>query len=91
MIYMSLESAKKFVEKMQKDEIFAKSFFACSDPEARKAFIKEAGFEFTKDEIDEARAGLNVSGGGCCGILSEIDKKLGCPACDTDYCGGQGV
>lgn len=68
---MSLESAKKFVEKMQKDDNFAKSFFACSDPEARKSFIKEHGFDFTKEEVDEAREGIEVAGGTCCGRTCE--------------------
>jgi predicted ribosomally synthesized peptide with nif11-like leader len=60
---MSLESAKAFVAKIQQDETFAKSFFALSAPEARKDFIKEAGFEFTKEEIDQAREGIDASGG----------------------------
>ena len=68
---MSLESAKKFVEKMQQNDNFAKSFFACTDPEERKAFIKENGFEFTKEEIDEAREGIDVAGGSCCGVTCE--------------------
>ena len=70
---MSLESAKKFVEKIQKDDDFAKSFFACSDPESRKNFIKDNGFEFTKEEADEARQGIDVSGGKCCGATCEND------------------
>ena len=76
---MSLESAKKFVEKMQQDDNFAKSFFACTDPEARKEFIKEKGFEFTKEEIDEAKVGLDVSGGKCCGYTHEAS-----PGCEFE-------
>jgi predicted ribosomally synthesized peptide with nif11-like leader len=66
---MSFESAKEFVAKIQNDENFAKSFFALTDHEARKAFIKEKGFDFTKEEIDEAREGIDVAGGiglSCC-------------------------
>ncbi len=72
---MSLESAKKFVEKMQNDDAFAKSFFSMADPEGRKAFIKDNGFEFTKEELDEAREGIDVSGGKCCGHT-----------CEAEYC-----
>ena len=72
---MSLESAKLFVKKIQEDDEFAKSFFACSDPEGRTGFIKDKGFEFTKEEADEARQGVDVSGGDCCGHT-----------CEDDYC-----
>ncbi len=75
---MSIESAKQFVKKMQDDDNFAKSFFACSDPEERTAFIKDNGFEFTKEEIDEAKEGIDVSGGKCCGQTCENDHKKGC-------------
>ncbi len=70
---MSLESAKEFIEKMQHDDNFAKSFFTCSGFEDRKAFIKEKGFEFTKEEIDEAMQVIEVSGGKCCGGTCESD------------------
>ena len=79
---MSLESAKKFVEKMQKDDNFAKSFYACSDPEKRKAFIKENGFEFTKEEMNEVREDVDVAGGRCCGVTCENEP------CNNDHsCG----
>ncbi len=70
---MSLESAKKFLEKIQHDDAFEKSFFALTAPEERKVFIKDNGFEFTKEEIDEARAGFDVSGGKCCGYTCESE------------------
>ncbi len=77
---MSLESAKKFVEKVEKDENFAKSFFACADPEERKSFIKENGFEFTKEEIDKIREVINVSAGKCCGRTCEQEVCNQSPA-----------
>ncbi len=78
---MSLESAKKFVEKLQNEDDFAKSFFACTDLEDRKAFIKDNGFEFTKEEIDEARGNIDVSAGSCCGVTCESEVHCGdvCP------------
>ncbi len=76
---MSLESAKAFIEKMQKNDDFAQSFFACSEPEARKAFIKEKGYDFTKEELDEVRVGFDeVAGGKCCGHSCEHDIEPSC-------------
>ncbi len=75
---MSLESAKAFVKKMQEDDEFAKSFFACNEPESRKDFIKDKGFEFTKEEAEEAQQGIDISGGSCCGRTCETDHKAGC-------------
>ena len=83
---MSLEGAKKFIEKIQKDDDFAKSFFACSDLEARREFIKEHGFEFTKQEIDEARDGISVAGGSCCGFTCEKEHS-----CSNDVISGAPV
>lgn len=67
---MSVESAKAFIEKMKTDEGFAKKIKECSDNEARMAFAKESGFNFTVEEIklegelsdDDLDA---VAGGGC--------------------------
>ncbi len=75
---MSVESAKKFVEKMQEDDNFAKSFFACNDPEARKKFITNNGFDFTREEIDNAKEGLDIAGGRCCGFTCESDCNDAC-------------
>lgn len=72
---MSIESAKMFVEKMVTDRDFAEEVTACKDSEARLAFVKEAGFDFTPEEIASVMEGgddgeLNdaeleaVSGGG---------------------------
>ena len=76
---MSIESAKKFVKKIQENDDFAKSFFACASSEERKIFIKENGFEFTKEEINEVKEGITVAGGTCCGHTHEHSS------CDENY------
>jgi predicted ribosomally synthesized peptide with nif11-like leader len=48
---MSIESAKKFVDRMKTDESFAKKVIACKDAEARKAFVKNEGFDCTVEEV----------------------------------------
>lgn len=75
---MSLESAKNFVEKMQEDDDFAKSFFTCKSTEEKRDFIKEKGFDFTKEEMEEAMKDLNISGGSCCGQICESDRHSAC-------------
>ena len=82
---MSLESAKAFLKKMQEDDEFAKSFFSCSEPEAKKTFIKDNGYEFTKEEIEEAQQGIDISGGSCCGKTCENDHKQGCKLIPSRY------
>lgn len=76
---MSMESAKAFVEKMKTDKEFAKKVGGFEDKEARKAFVAEAGYSFTKEEIDEAGSELSDNdldsvAGGCgfsdfCGLI----------------------
>jgi predicted ribosomally synthesized peptide with nif11-like leader len=83
---MSLESAKAFVKKMQEDDDFQKAFFICSAPEARKKFIKDNGFDFTKEEIDEARQDYDVSGGNCCGAAFEVKDGCGSDSQCGDAC-----
>ncbi|MDD2582925.1 MAG: Nif11-like leader peptide family natural product precursor [Desulfuromonadaceae bacterium] len=48
---MSIESAQAFLERMKTDEEFAKIVMACSDTESRITCVKEAGFDFTIEEI----------------------------------------
>jgi predicted ribosomally synthesized peptide with nif11-like leader len=55
---MSIESAKAFVERMKTDEDFAKNVTECPDNEARKTFVKAAGFDFTMDEVKEVASEL---------------------------------
>ncbi len=52
---MSKESARDFLKRMKSDELFA-SQIAEADFEERRKLAKDAGFDFTKDEIDEVAA-----------------------------------
>ncbi len=74
---MSIESAKAFLEKMKNDEDFRKECGEKSSPEDRMKFVKENGFEFTKEEFEQVKTQLSddelsaVAGGseqGCCAI-----------------------
>jgi len=66
---MSMESAKAFMERIKTDEDFRNKVNECKDQEARKAFVKQAGYGFTKDDLELAKAELiddelsDVSGG----------------------------
>jgi predicted ribosomally synthesized peptide with nif11-like leader len=68
---MSLESAKKFIQKVKTDEAFAKKLREVTTPEQRQKMVTDAGFTFTQKELDEARKGeladeelVGVAGGG---------------------------
>ncbi len=56
---MSVESAEAFVERMKTDEEFAKRIAAAESSEQRWAVVKAEGFDFTKEEIEEATAELS--------------------------------
>jgi len=56
---VSIESAKAFIERMKTDEDFAKKVIACKGAEARMAFVKAAGFEFTAAEIDKVKGTMS--------------------------------
>jgi len=71
-----MESAKAYIERMKTDEEFRYKVTACKDAEARIAFVKEAGFDFTTEDMEMERAELSeedimaISGGEkICGIL----------------------
>ncbi len=81
---MSLESAKAFIERMKTDEEFAKQVGECKDKEARMTLVREAGFDFTAEEIEEAGSQLSAGdldgasggSGGCnegCGVCNWRD------------------
>jgi len=67
---MSIEQAKAFIEKMKTDEEFTKRIMAIEDSDARFQAIAEAGFDFTKEELEQVRQNLDeadleqISGGG---------------------------
>lgn len=56
---MSMEDAKSFIERMKTDEEFAKKVTAAKDAEERMAVAREAGFNFTTSEINEAAGELS--------------------------------
>jgi predicted ribosomally synthesized peptide with nif11-like leader len=56
---MSLESAKAFMERMKTDADFNKKVIECKDQEARMAFAKSAGYDFTKEDMDLLKAELS--------------------------------
>ena len=66
---MSIESAKAFVEKMASDDAFRAKLEQAASDEDRKQMVKDAGFEFTKDEL---KAVVAESGKG---ELSEKDLE----------------
>ena len=78
---MSIESAKSYIERMKTDKEFAEKVMAFKDTEARTAFVKAAGFDFTINEIKEEISELTdndlefISGGGsskCCTPFMEF-------------------
>lgn len=69
---MSIESAKKFYDQIQKDDALKAKLEAASKEE-RPQILKDAGFEFTKEEMKEVAASNtelsaedleNITGGG---------------------------
>ena len=67
---MSIESAKAFLERIKNDEDFKKSVEEIVTAEERMEFVKGAGFDFTKEEINSINVELSdedldmVSAGG---------------------------
>ncbi|MEN6462070.1 MAG: Nif11-like leader peptide family natural product precursor [Syntrophomonas sp.] len=51
---MSVESANTFIERIKADKELAKKVTACKDAETRMAFLQEAGFDFSANEIKQA-------------------------------------
>ena len=48
---MSIESAKAFLERIKNDEDFRNSVGEIGTAEERVEYVKNAGFDFTKEEI----------------------------------------
>ncbi len=68
---MSLESARKFAEKVKDDKGFAAQLAEFETSDERVAFVQQAGFDFTDAEWNEVREELGddeldaVAAGGC--------------------------
>ena len=82
---MSIESAKDFYEKVQKDDALRTKLEGATK-EDRPQIIKDAGFDFTKAEMQEVASGnaelsaddlANVTGGNACGW---VGAGAGCVA-----------
>ncbi len=78
---MSIESAKAFMERVVNDEDFRKEVGEIATAEERMAFVTAAGFDFTKEELENVQEKMqltedelkkvsggivNVVVGGCC-------------------------
>jgi predicted ribosomally synthesized peptide with nif11-like leader len=50
---MSMQSAKDFLKKIKTDQALEKKLEA-ADPKARPQIVKDAGFDFTREEFDTA-------------------------------------
>jgi predicted ribosomally synthesized peptide with nif11-like leader len=75
---MSMESAKSFFERMKTDEDFRKQVTECKDTEARKSYVKKAGFDFTIEEL-KAHTGELAD--------AELDKVAAGSSCYQDCTG----
>jgi len=51
---MSIESAKAFMERMTKDQEFAKKIMAETTTESRMALARDAGFHLTAEEMAQS-------------------------------------
>ena len=66
---MSIESAKAFLERLKDDEDFRKSVGELGTAEERMEYVKGAGFDFTKEEMEDVKSEFsyedleNVAGG----------------------------
>jgi predicted ribosomally synthesized peptide with nif11-like leader len=49
---MSIEDAEAFLERVKNDEDFRKSVGEIATAEERMEYVKKAGFDFTKEELD---------------------------------------
>ena len=89
---MGLEQAKKFVTRILHDKAFNEKFTDASKEERAK-LIKDAGYEFTQEELIEARNQVfpgqmdelssdqldQVAGGGHCGHTHEVRATAALP------------
>lgn len=55
---MTVQSAKKYMERMRNDPEFRRRVNECEDQAANWAFLREQGFDFTVDEFKQAQKEL---------------------------------
>ena len=66
-----------FAKKMMENKEFAATVQKFTNRDDRNAFIRQEGFEFSKEEMIDAASELNavdVVGGHCCGTSCESDR-----------------
>ncbi len=68
---MSLENAKALIEKLKADHEFGKRLEDEGDEASRIKIMKDAGFDFTREEFLQAAQGLGAGSGE----LTEEDLK----------------
>ena len=51
---MSRESAAAFLERLESDEVLAERLRGCTVPEVEKLVKEELGYDFTKEEMQQA-------------------------------------
>ncbi len=59
---MSVESAKSFLKKVSKDKDFATKLSGAGSDDARKKVAQDAGFSFSKAELDQIAPGSSAKG-----------------------------
>lgn len=60
---MSKESAKQFVRRLLDDRDFLKRFASATGGDERRKKAKDEGFDFTTEELQEAKAEALAAGG----------------------------
>ena len=84
---MSVENAKAFLSRVASDEAFKKSLENAPNEEARKAIVKEAGYDFTKAEMESLLAADGegelsdeeleaVAGGNASTVITDIATTI---------------
>ncbi len=80
---MSIESARAFFKRFNEDEAFRASLESSNCKEGRAGIIKQAGYDFTEDEINEVMSepqeldldDLEAVAGGVGGDSSDTDSN----------------
>ena len=72
---MSIESAQAFIEKMQTDSDFRERVVALKSREQRRSFINNEGYDFTKEEFEQAKQKFAIETTSSDGELSDEDLE----------------